>query len=258
LFKKFRQYYLPSYPPACCHLFLDRIQGQREAYVREFSDDDIDLCAFDDCGEDMPVPRCDMHIANLALGLALGLVERRVNKRVVNRWDPFLSLYKSVKDATKFIFDKKNKRFADYERVLSEIQMRSVSIGLPSDTRVAGAMVLFQEFLRAVNGMRYYATQCPNFKTKMLSQTQLRQVAQFEAVMRPLTNACFDFQSDRVEVAGEMVLSVVLMKCDYEDDKVYRVVDTQDTEYEADTPFQQLPFKKMTTSSLIAVEEQMQ
>ena len=49
--------------------------------------------------------RCDMHLANLAAGIGLSLVERKQNKKVINYWNPFQDLYKFLKVAFKHIFD---------------------------------------------------------------------------------------------------------------------------------------------------------
>ena len=58
----------------------------------------------------------DMHLGALAAGLALSLVERRRDKKVINRWEPFMGLYIKLKKVVKYMFDKKNKRFVQYER----------------------------------------------------------------------------------------------------------------------------------------------
>ena len=50
-------------------------------------------------------------------------------------------------------------------------------------------------------------------------------MAEFEAIMRPAKQLCFDFHRDRVKTGGEMILSLIDLQVDYDDVKVYDVVD---------------------------------
>ena len=208
------------------------------------------VCRLDD---EVPDGHCDMHLASLALGLALSLVERQRDRQVINRWDPFQDLYKLLGFAMKHLFAKRGKaKLKDYVDVLEHINMKANRVSLPNTTRVGGAMLQFQSFLRSLHGLRYYAEQRPIFFDKMLKRSQCRQVAEFEAIMRPSLNLCFSSQADRVEVAGEMVMVLVTMKLDYDDIKVYDVVDVSGKEWDPSTAFVDLPRKKMTIDTAIA------
>jgi hypothetical protein len=55
-----------------------------------------------------------------------------------------------------------------------------------------------------------------------------------------------------VEVGGEMVLSLAMMKEAYENDDVYHVVDVNAKEWPASTPFQDLPRVKMAATETAA------
>ena len=57
-----------------------------------------------------------MHLGALFGGLALSLVELKVDKKVVNKWAPFLDLHKRLKDMCKYLLDKKNKCFPIYQK----------------------------------------------------------------------------------------------------------------------------------------------
>ena len=100
------------------------------------------------------VGRCDMHLANLAAGLALSLVERKENKKVINYWNHFQDLYKSLKVAFKYLFDKKNKRFGHSKMILAKISQPVIMASLPPSTRVAGALPVHQQSLRLVHAIR--------------------------------------------------------------------------------------------------------
>ena len=196
-----------------------------------------------------------MHLAALALGLPLSLIQRRVNKIVVNYWPTFQEPYLALKKAIKYIFDKKCRRFNDYRQVLSAICLECFIVGLPNHTRVGGAIILLQESLRSFHGLRYYGTQRLSFSNVMPTISHWRQLAEFEAIMRPAKQLCFDFQRDRVETGGEMILSLIDLQVDYDDVKVYDVVDVNvGTEWAPTELFNNLPRKKMTTDSNIASE----
>ena len=137
-----------------------------------------------------------------------------------------------------------------YKRVLESIKMVVLVVELPNKTRVAGSIILLQRFLRSLHGLRYYATQRITFAPKMLSPLQCRQVAEFEAVMRPAQKICFDFQSNRVEVAAETVLTIIKLKVDYQDDKVYDVIDVSSSdEWEPTRRYEDLPTKKIAVDN---------
>ena len=196
-----------------------------------------------------------MHLAALALGLPLSLVQRRVNKKVVNYWAPFQELYLALKKAIKYVFDKKCRRLNDYREVLSFINVDGIIVGLPNHTRVGGAIILLQESLRSLHGLRYYATQRLAFSNLMPPMSHWRQLAEFEAIMRPAKRLCFDFQRDRVETGGEMILSLIDLQVDYDDMKIYDVVDVDTaTDWPPTELFDKLPRIKMTTDSKISSE----
>ena len=117
---------------------------------------------------------CDMHTAALAAGLALSLVERKVKKRVVNYWEPFQDLYKQLKTAIKYVFDKENKRFKDYNDVLRQADKLVIVVYLPNSTRVrvAGALILLQDSICSLHSLRYYALKCEKFEALCLNRIQ--------------------------------------------------------------------------------------
>ena len=199
--------------------------------------------------EDAPAGECDMHLAGLAAGKALSLVVRKKNKKVTNAFPAFTDLYLHLKVAIKYIFDKKNKRFKPYKISIKLIGMTALIIFLPSTVRVAGAHLLVQNSLRSMHGLKYYATQCESFSPLCPTQQQWRQLAQFEAIMRPVMTLCFSSQSDRPEVGGEMVIALLELMVDYEDMDTFSVVDVDcGGEWSPDREFSSLPRKEMTIS----------
>eukprot|EP00957_Ditylum_brightwellii_P157247 11967525-Ditylum_brightwellii.AAC.1 len=60
---------------------------------------------------------------------------------------------------------------------------------------------------------------------------ELRQLAQFEAMIQLIMNLCFNSQGDHVELGGEMVLILVVLLVEYEDKDAdeYNVVDVDNS-----------------------------
>ena len=56
---------------------------------------------------------------SMMAGLALSLVKRYENKKVINKWSPFLKPYEKLKTAANHVCNKKSKWFVDYQTMLS-------------------------------------------------------------------------------------------------------------------------------------------
>ena len=112
---------------------------------------------------------CDMHLGALFGALPLSLIERKVDKKVVNKWPPFLDRYKRLKDMCTYLFGKKEKRYPDYVKILTKANMPVLMVNLPCHTRVAGVLLLFQSAICSMFGIRQYATQKPVFESKGVS-----------------------------------------------------------------------------------------
>ena len=151
---------------AFCHLSILRPSSIRynpeempeEEYEEDLEDDDCNLEEYGPNEQSKKKGRCDMHFIELANGLALSLVERKENKKVINYWAPFQDLYKVLRAAFKFLFDRKNKRFPLYQKSLAGIQQRVIRPSLPGTTRVAGALIVHQQSLQSMHAWRFYST----------------------------------------------------------------------------------------------------
>ena len=117
---------------------------------------------------------CGMHLGALFGGLALSLVELKVDKKVVNKWAPFLDLHKRLKDMCKYLLDKKNKCFPIYQK--NQANMCTHVVIILVYTRVAGVLLLFQSAIRSMFGLRHYATQSTTFDAKSLNHDQWKQI----------------------------------------------------------------------------------
>ena len=90
-------------------------------------------------------------------------------KKVVNYWEPFQDLYKQLKTTIKYVFDKKNKCFKDYNDVLRKTGKLVIMVSLPNSTRVSVALILLQD-LRSLHSFRYYALKCEKFEALCLNR----------------------------------------------------------------------------------------
>eukprot|EP00986_Skeletonema_menzelii_P010506 scaffold5115_cov146-Skeletonema_menzelii.AAC.6 len=194
--------------------------------------------------DEAPNGACDMHFCDLYAGLALSLVERKVDGKVVNKWHPFLDLYQKAKKAAKFVCDKKNKRYPQYAKALCN-KGGAIMINLPNKTRIAGVLLMIEDCLRSVHALRFYSLQCTNFYHLCLSPAEWQQLAEFHAVMSIAYSLSFHSQSDRPEVGAEMFYRLSTTKVHYENATTFEVVDIE-KDWPATTPFKDLPRKKMT------------
>lgn len=194
--------------------------------------------------DEAPNGACDMHLTDLFAGLALSLVERRVDGKVVNKWAPFLDLHQKAKKMAKYVCDKKNKRYHQYEKALAN-KGGVIMINLPNKTRIAGVLLMIEDCLRSVHSLRRYSLQCTNFYDYCLSPAEWQQLAEFYAVMSLAYSLSFHSQGDRPEVASEMFYRLSTTKLHYETTTTFEVVDLE-KDWPATTPFKDLPRKKMT------------
>ena len=194
-----------------------------------------------------PRGTCEMHTVSLALGLSLSTVKRTVNKKVVNYWAPFQLLDKKAKASANYLFDKKNKRYPAYKAANAKINKETYVVNLPGGTRVGEKMLLYQDLLRSMHAMRYFATVSEDYEKISHSRAEWRQIAQFESVTRRALQLCFATQGNRPEIAAEMPLVIAELKFEYRFAPTYDVVDVDADAWEATTPFQELPRIEMTS-----------
>jgi hypothetical protein len=206
--------------------------------------------------DDAPDGCCEMHLGALAAGLALSFVERRQDGKVINYWAPFRDSYKILLSGLKYVFDKQNKRYTAYQTFLASLSKPAIRVILPNSTRIAGVLLVIQHALRSMHALRLYASDCTALENKILTLAQWEQMAQFESVIRKAMYFCFDVQGNRVEIAGEMPLTLLVLWANYKYKKEYDVVDVNSKDkWTADTSFDNLPRVKMTSSRAKAQQQ---
>jgi IS1 family transposase len=198
-----------------------------------------------------------MHLANLNVGLALTIVERRSAGVVVNKWKEYHELQNRMKEMVKYVFGKKNKaRFEDYRSALKVVKQEVSCIDLPNETRVAGVVNLMKDCLRSMNAMVYYSEKNPGFNEKVLDRQEWKTIAQIEGVLAESAKFCFTTQSNRPETAGETILQLLHLKQMYDTQKVYNIVNVSSSEeWPATKPFGDLPRVQMATDEETSQEK---
>ena len=185
---------------------------------------------------------CDMHIASLMTGLATTLVQRTVAGRVMNKWPAFHDLFGKTKSLGKHLCDRKNKgRFDKYKKFISNYDGSAVVvIPIPNKTRVSGAYILIQATLRSMHALRIYSFEDSSLEKKLLELREWGLLAQFEAIMKPAHDFCFDVQGDRIELACDFPLLLAYLKNQYETVTSYNVMDTTQ-KWRANVPVIDIP-----------------
>lgn len=122
-------------------------------------------------------------------GLAVTLVERREGNKVINKWKPFHNVYNRTNTMSKYVFGAKCKEhFDDYERVLAKDGKAVKKVDLPIVTRVSAALRLFQGALCSMHSLKFFGMSNPTFYNLLLSPEQWQQLAEFEGIMRKVSN----------------------------------------------------------------------
>ena len=194
-----------------------------------------------------PNGTCDVHLANLHVGLALTIVERKEGGRVVNKWKDFHDLQGRMKEMVKYVCGKRNKsKFEEYKDALKIVRQGVICINLPNETRVAGVITLIKECLRSMNALQYFSEKNAGFHDKVLDRHEWKTIAQIEGVIAESAKFCFTTQSNRVETAGETIIQLLHLKELYETQKVFSVVNVNASEeWPATKSFDELPRVKM-------------
>ena len=168
-----------------------------------------------------------MHLAALAVGLALSFVQRVENGVVVNYWGPFCDLYKKAEKLGKLVFGKKSKTEYDlYLNLLKSQNMDVIGCRMMNKTRVGGCHLFIQDLLRSKFTLDHYASTKASVRAIYLSPEEWAQLSEFAAVLDKAVRLCFSSQEDRVAIAGEMALVLANLKADYKFDLNYLVVKT--------------------------------
>ena len=240
-----------------CKEALDRVGVEEEDIFRPVNDNcatakktgRLLLCDGDEEEQqEQPDGSCDMHFGNLYTGLALSLVTRTSGGRVVNRWAPFQDLLRDAKKMAKWLCDKKNKRYEQYENAMSTSGGTRV-LRIPNETRVAGVLLLLQDLLCSFHTICEYGHKCTAFSSLVLTRRQWQQLAEFEAIIRAAYTLCFESQGDRPEVSAEMTYRLANVNMTYQDETRFNVVNLNAAKWPATTPFNDLPTVHMTTDA---------
>ena len=147
--------------------------------------------------EDNPPGQCDMHLAALAMGLALSFVQRVENGVVVNYWGPFCDLYKKAEKLGKLVFGKKSKTEYDlYLNLLKSQNMDVIGCRMMNKTRVGGCHLFIQDLLRSKFTLDHYASTKASVRAIYLSPEEWAQLSEFAAVLDKAVRLCFFSQED--------------------------------------------------------------
>ena len=142
--------------------------------------------------------KCDMHITDLILKHATGLVIR-MKKITVDSNPSFIASYNKFREFSNWLMK-------SCQRVVQQLQNKSKEDGrdvreipLPNKTRVAGAQLMFQGLLRNKWAMDVYKN-LPGvddaFTKKYPSHDEWQQLAEYEAVISLIQKCAISIQTD--------------------------------------------------------------
>ena len=202
---------------------------------------------------------CSMHMANLVTDHATGKKTRSVNRVVVDSFPACNDIRNKVRNMIKYITSKKAKARMKAYRVRNEqVGMGTIRMGIDNDTRIAGTMFMYQQLLRSrYTTSTFFAQEKQSDRDKyFLSDDEFEDVAQFEAVLRPMITLSMNAQVDSRPIAGTSWLNVLKAKAAVECTS-YSVVDVtfkaDDKEkWDATTLFKDLPTRLIPATQMNA------
>ena len=150
--------------------------------------------------EEIPDGSCDMNFANLYTGLDLSLMTHSAGGNVINRLAAFQDLWKVAKKMLKCLCGKKNKCYEQYEKMMGD-SGGTRDLRLPNETRVAGVLLLIQDFLCSFHTICEHGNKFSTFNILVLPRVAWQQLSGFEAIMRKAYSLCFESQSNHPETS---------------------------------------------------------
>ena len=164
--------------------------------------------------------KCDMHITDLILKHATGLVIRTKKKITVDSNPSFIAIYNKFREFSNWLMNKVAKgRYNDFKTKSKENGRDVREIPLPNKTRVAGAQLMFQGLLRNKWAMDVYKN-LPGvddtFTKKYPSQAEWQQLAEYEAVISPIQKCAISIQTDDPATNSWTLLEIYLARREIE------------------------------------------
>ena len=138
--------------------------------------------------------------SSLAFGIAMSLIEWKLNWRVINCWEPLMSLCSVLKTCVKCLCYKKNKaRWEDYEKTMNEKNREAMVVTIPNATRAGGAQFIIKKSLRSLHSFRFYVGANEHIEEKMILASQWNQITDFSGETRPAFDLFLTSQTNRIE-----------------------------------------------------------
>ena len=164
--------------------------------------------------------KCDMHITDLILKHATGLVIRTKKNITVDSNPSFIAIYNKFREFSNWLMNKVAKgRYNDFKTKSKENGRAVQEIPLPNKTRVADAQLMFQGLLRNKWAMDVYKN-LPGvddtFAKKYPSQDEWQQLAEYEAVISPIQKCAISIQTDDLATNSWTLLEIYLARHEIE------------------------------------------
>ena len=163
--------------------------------------------------------KCDMHITDLILKHATGLVIR-TKKITVDSNPSFIAIYNKCREFRNWLMNKVAKgHYNDFKTKSKENGRDVQEIPLPNKTQVAGAQLMFQGLLRNKWAMDVYKN-LPGvdntFAKNYPSQDEWQQLAKYEAVISPIQKCAISIQTDDPATNSWTLLEIYLAQREIE------------------------------------------
>lgn len=175
--------------------------------------------------------KCDLHLASLVYKYAWGVVTGASS----TPFPPGAKIHKEMVKLSNWMQDgRKKSRFRDYG-----VHGDVIRFNKGADTRIMVAHIMMQQFLRSYFVLGDFFQSYP-LEKNAYDITDWPQLAEFEAVLRPLTRLTLSCQQEKVPSAGMALCHIISAKYAVSEATTYTVVDLESERWTAKMSWREL------------------
>jgi hypothetical protein len=162
--------------------------------------------------EDEDADECQMHKVSLVYGHGFGVLTWTKRKRIIDRFDAAEDLQKQAHTFVSHVND--TTTFKKYK----DIQLNKddcIALNLPCSTHVCGTQFMYESLLQSKPNLSFAQFNHIFSDDKCHSEEHWKQVAEFEAIARPLAMLSKKVQTDRAGSLAETLIHVEMARYVY-------------------------------------------
>ena len=197
---------------------------------------------------------CWMHVVELVIKHATGIVKRTKNKKIVDEFPAAEEIRTLVVGFVRYVWDKNARhRLKDYsEHCRGMFGYEPFKLDVPNKTRVGGVYKMYYNFLRQKAVISTYASQDLPVKKYRLTREHWTVLAEITAILEPLHNLAMDVQKSTAGHIAFAWYAAALCRHQIMNSATYTVFDISKT-WGPKTDPKEIPTAKVSRDKLTPV-----